>query len=45
MPYLIREIEPSINLAPETLTFEMLPEFEGYLIAEVSGLKKGPSVE
>ena len=48
----IREIEPLIKVVPETLTFkvknskfERLKDFEGFLIAEVSGPKKGPSVE
>ena len=48
----IKTIEPSINAVPETLTFrvknsqfETLEDFEGFLIAEVSGPKKGPGVE
>ena len=48
----IKTIEPSINAVPETLTFRVknsqfqtVEDFEGFLIAKLSGQRKGPGVK
>ena len=47
-----KEIKPAINVVPESLKFKVVKDdfklshsFNGWLIAEVSGLKKGIRVE
>ncbi len=47
-----KEIKPAINVVPENLKFKVVKDnfklsqtFNGWLIAEISGLKKGSRVE